>query len=196
MKDLYKKTVYGIGFIGEGDYKITIDNQRTNISNTWKNMLQRCYKGSQTHPSYEGIVVDEKWHNFQNFAKWFEDNYNPETMKGWHLDKDILIKNNKIYSPETCVFVPSEINYLFIKCNKKRGVYPIGISFVHNRFQVTLRKNGKTYNLGRFKTIEESFKIYKEAKESYIKEIANKWKLLIEPKVYEALYNYQVEITD
>jgi hypothetical protein len=192
MKDLYNKTVYGIGYIGEGNYKITINKQRTNISNTWKNMLQRCYKGLKTHPSYIGVTVCDEWHNFQNFAEWFQQNH----IKGFVLDKDILIKGNKIYSTKTCCFVPEEINYLFLKCNKKRGVYPIGVSLVHKKFQVTLRKNRKTFNLGRFNTIEEAFQVYKVAKEQYIKEVADKWKEFIDPRVYEAMYNYQVEITD
>ena len=192
MKDLYKKTVYGVGFIGEGEYKITVNNQRTKMSNAWKNMLQRCYKGLETHPSYDKVLVDDRWHNFQNFGKWFEENY----VEGWHLDKDILAKGNKIYSPETCCFVPPEINYLFIKCNKSRGEYPIGISLVHNRFQVTLRKNGKTHNLGRFNTIEEAFQVYKFAKETHIKEVADIWKPVIIEVIYNAMYNWVVEITD
>jgi hypothetical protein len=192
MKDLYNKTVYGIGYIGEGNYKITVNKQRTNISNTWKNMLQRCYKGLKTHPSYIGVTVCNEWHNFQIFANWFQQN----SVEGFVLDKDILIKGNKIYSPETCAFVPEEINYLFLKCNKKRGVYPIGVSLVHNKFQVTLRKNKKTFNLGRFNTIEEAFQVYKDAKEQHIKEVADKWKDFIDPRVYQAMYNYKVEITD
>lgn len=192
MKNLYNKTVYGVGYIGEGKYKITINTQRTKVSNAWKNMIQRCYKGSETHPSYKDVLVCEEWHNFQNFAKWFEENHIDE----WHLEKDILKKGNKIYSPENCCFVPPEINYLFIKCTRKRGEYPIGISLVHDRFQVTLRKNKKTINLGRFDTTEEAFYVYKVAKEDYIKEMAEIWKPLIETRVYEALYNYQVEITD
>lgn len=192
MKDLYKKTVYDVGYVGEGDYKITFNNKRTPTSNTWKNMLQRCYRGSKTHPSYGEVTVVNSWHDFQIFAKWFEENY----TKGWHLDKDILVKGNKVYSPENCAFVPPEINYLFIKCNKSRGEYPIGISLVHNRFQVTIRKNGKTHNLGRFHTIEEAFQVYKVAKENYIKEVADKWKPYIEERVYNAMYNWIVEITD
>ena len=192
MKNKYKKTVYNVGFIGEGNYKITKNNQRTKASSVWKGMLQRCYKRMDKWESYEHVTVCEEWYNFQNFAEWFENNY----VEGWHLDKDILVKGNKVYSPDTCCFVPGEINYLFIKCDKKRGKCPIGVSFVHNKFQVTLRKYGKTYNLGRYNTSEEAFEIYKEAKEKYIKDIANEWKDLISDKVYEAMYNYKVEITD
>jgi hypothetical protein len=192
MKNLYNKTVYGVGYIGNGSHKITVNAQRTDASNAWKNMIQRCYKGLESHPSYNKVFVCEQWHNFQNFAKWHEENY----IEGWQLDKDILVKGNKIYCPQTCAFVPPEINYLFVKCNKKRGEYPIGVSLVHNRFQATLRKNGKTFNLGRFNTPEEAFESYKGAKEKYIKDIANKWKNEVTEEVYQALVNYIVEITD
>ena len=39
-------------------------------------------------------------------------------------------------------------------------------------------------------------KAYKTAKEFYIKEVADKWKDKIDPRAYDALYKYQVEITD
>ena len=92
-----------------------------------------------------------------------------EEGRCFHLDKDILVKGNKLYSEDTCSFVPAEINTLFCKANKTRG---------------------------RYNTIEEAFLAYKQAKEAYIKELANKWKDVIDPRVYEALMDYQVEITD
>ena len=118
-------------------------------------------------------------------------------MNGWELDKDILIKGNKIYSPETCAFVPAEINGIFTKTNSKRGVYPIGVSLhKEGRFQAKVLKNKKQAYIGLFDTPEEAFQAYKKAKEEYIKEVADKWKDKIDPRVYEAMYNYQVEITD
>ena len=51
-------------------------------------------------------------------------------------------------------------------------------------------------HLGLFNTELEAFKAYKTAKESFIKEQAEKWKSQIDPRAYEALMNYQVEIND
>lgn len=192
MKDVQKRTVYNIGFRGEGPYEITKSGERTKASAIWKGMLQRCYRRLGGSKSYEGVTVCEEWHNFQNFAKWFYEHY----QEGFDLDKDILVKGNKVYGPETCCIVPKPINYLFMKCDKKRGDYPIGVSLVHNRFQVTLRKYGKTFNIGRYTTIEEAFNRYKECKEDYIKEMADKWKEVLSDRVYQAMYNYKVEITD
>ena len=161
-------------------------------------MIKRCYnkKATEKEPTYIGCAVDERWHNFQNFAEWYDENYNPETMKEWHLDKDILIKRNKIYSHETCCFVPQEINLLFVKSNNTRGKYPIGVYKENRKFITQVRINGKREIVGSFNTPEQAFQAYKTAKEQYIKEVADKWKDKIDPRVYNAMYNYKVEITD
>ena len=163
-------------------------------------MFFRCYdtKNIKRYPTYQDVSVCEEWHNYQNFAKWFEENYNPEVMEGWHLDKDIIVKGNKIYSPETCCFVPSDINYLITKANSIRGDYPIGVKFnkKRNKFYAILTKYNKPFLVGTYTTAEEAFYAYKEAKEAHIKEVADKWKEQITDKVYKSLINYKIEITD
>ena len=114
-------------------------------------------------------------------------------MEHWHLDKDIICKECKTYSPETCAFVPADVNILFIKNDIKRGVYPISVRKTKSQ-RFTSRLNSK--HLGTFDTPEEAFQAYKVAKEKHIKEVADKWKDLIDPRVYEAMYDYKVEITD
>ena len=107
----YHPSVYGVGYLGIGKYASSVDSKRTFEYNVWTGVLERCYSLYQADkfPTYKGCSISKGWECFQNFAKWFEENWKPH-MKGWHLDKDILIKGNKIYSPETCCFVPSEIN--------------------------------------------------------------------------------------
>ena len=85
---------------------------------------------------------------------------------------------------------------IFISSKKTRGKYPIGVHKVNNRYSASISKKGKGVHLGYFATVEEAFNAYKYAKESYIKEVADKWKDQIEPRVYEAMYNWKVEITD
>lgn len=198
IKNPYHPTNYNIGYIGVGNFTTCINNIDTVHYVKWNGLLNRCYneKNLKRNPTYKDCIVDEHWHNFQNFAKWHEENYDPKTMQGWALDKDILIKNNKIYSPETCCFVPTEINCLFTKTNAKRGQYPIGVFKNWNRFGAQMLKYGNKVYLGTFDTPEEAFQVYKEAKEKYIKEVADKWKDLIDPRVYEAMYNYKVEVND
>lgn len=196
IKNLFHPSVYDVGYIGQGKYCSKLENKPTKVYYIWKAMLQRCYDENIRYKrtEYKGCTVVKKWHNFQNFAKWFEENY----VEGSQLDKDILFKGNKFYSFKTCCFVPREINILLTKRNIKRGEYPIGvtISKSKNRFEASLSTKEKQCYLGSFKTPEEAFRAYKKEKESYIKEMADKWKLQLTSKVYQVLYNYQVEIND
>ena len=202
VKNPFHKSLYGVGYMGQGIYKGRHRRgEKTKTYNTWNAMLERCYseKCQEKQPTYKGCSVDERWHNFQVFAKWFEDNFNPEYMESWQLDKDILLKRNKVYSPETCVIVPNELNCLIIKTDATRGNLPVGVSKSGKKFMANLRagkENRKSTYLGTFDTPEEAFKAYKLAKEEYIKVVADKYKNQITEQCYQALYNYQVEITD
>ena len=118
------------------------------------------------------------------------------------LDKDILFKHNKIYSPETCVFVPQTINKLFVKSNSNRGESVIGTSPKNGKYQVYCSiinpETGKSKGeyLGIYDTELEAFKVYKYYKEKNIKEVADYYKNLIPQKLYQILYDYEVEIDD
>ena len=184
------------GFIGQGVY-VSSKNGKLNLSYMrWKNMLHRCYNSNYhlKFPTYKGCTVCEEWLNFQNFAKWFEDNY----IENFQLDKDILIKGNKIYSPETCCFVPQEINYLFIKNDKFRKDLPIGVMrhTIKGYYKSSMSKNNKSLDLGIFTNVLEAFNEYKIKKELYIKETADRFKKLISSKTYNSLYDYKIEIED
>lgn len=187
------KTVYQRGFIGN-------DIKDKDIYITWSSMFYRtsCDKFKNKNHTYKDTFVCEEWHNYQNFIKWFKDNYYEIPNEKMCLDKDILVKGNKIYSPDTCVFVPHAINSLFIKSNKSRGNLPIGVSYVkkNGRYESYLSKYNKKVNLGYYDTIEEAFKVYKSNKEKYIKEVADKYKMYIPEKLYKAMYEYEVDIND
>ena len=203
VKSRFTPSVYGVGYIG---YEKSRDENGETIKSylVWKNMLWRCYSGEfqKKHPTYKDCYVCSEWLNYSNFKKWFNDNYYEIEGEQMALDKDILVKGNKIYSPNTCVFVPQNINKLFIKCNKARGKYPIGVSFNKdvNKYKVhcSIFNNGKKQYkyLGSYNTIEDAFEVYKKFKEANIKQIADYYKEKIPNKLYEAMYNYKVEITD
>lgn len=193
-------SVYGVGFVGIGDFKTCDENGKsTKCHKTWEDMHRRCYdpKCQEKHPSYKGCKVCKEWNNYQEFTKWDNENYYEVGNEQMALDKDILCKGNKIYSPETCVYVPQSINKLFVKRDKCRGEYPIGVRKYGNKFQARLCKgNEKEIHLGLFNTPEEAFLAYKIAKEAYIKEVAEEYKDKIPYRLYEALMNYKVDITD
>lgn len=204
IKCPYEKRYYNIGYLGEGDYKSKENGKNTKIYDVWHDMLRRCYseKEHKRHPTYIGCKVSEEWHNFQNFGKWYYENYYEVEGEKMCLDKDILIKGNKIYSPENCIFVPERINTLFTKCDKSRGDSVIGTTPKNGKYQVQCQifnpETGKSKHkhLGYYDTQEKAFQVYKYYKEKNIKDVANYYKEHIPEKLYKALYDYEVEITD
>ena len=202
IKCPYERSVYGIGYIGE--YKTKENGKPTRVYETWKSMLQRCYdkKYQEKRPTYKDCEVCKKWLNFQNFAEWYDNNYYEIEGEKMCLDKDILVKHNKIYSPETCIFVPNNINMLFVKCDRSRGNSVIGTSPVNGKYKVRCSMfnpetgKSKSEHLGIYDTQEKAFEVYKYYKEKNIKQIADYYKEQIPINLYNALYEYEVEITD
>lgn len=191
----YSPTVYNKGYIGEGSHTCTTD---PNAYTTWQGMIRRCYdeKYKKKRPTYNECEVCSEWLNFQNFVEWYNENYYTIENVKIHLDKDILEKGNKIYSPTTCVFAPIEINSLFTKTDSKRGDLPIGVDYHNKKYRATMNVNKKHIHIGLYDTIEEAFGAYKRDKEKYIKEIADSYKDFIPNKLYNALYEYEVEWED
>ena len=196
----YERRFKGVGYLGEGKYKFRENNKETRCYHEWMKMLERGYGKlwKERHPTYKDCCVCEEWHNFQNFAEWYYNNYYSVNEERMEIDKDILYKNNKIYSPQTCIIVPQRINILFVKSDKIRGDYPIGVHKHKNGTYVTqcdFNDSRKRY-LGCYSTIEEAFNVYKMEKERYIKQVADEYKSYIPEKLYDAMYKYEVEISD
>ena len=199
VKDHYSPSVYGVGILGT-KYPSTINGVLTKEYELWNNMLKRCYSDDfkKKHPTYIDCEVSDKFKSYEYFYEWCHKQIG-FSNQDWHLDKDLLVKGNKVYSENTCVFLPKEINSLLTKREASRGVYLIGVywSDTSKSFIAQVRRNkGKQEHLGLFKTEIEAFKAYKQAKEAFVKEQANVWKSQIDPRAYNALMNYQVEITD
>lgn len=200
VKNCYHPSVYGVGFIGNGKYKSTINGKDTNEYEEWNNMLKRCYneEWQNKNPTYKDVIVDKYFHNFQNYGEWRENNYYEIEGEEMHLDKDILCKGNKIYAPDKCIFVPKRINTLFIKSNATRGDCPIGVSYykASGKYRAQCQTLEGKKHLGYFNTVEEAFLAYKEFKEAYIKQVADEYKDKIPQRLYEAMYRYEIDIND
>lgn len=127
IKDRLKPSIFGIGVVGVGRHAINIKRIPTRIFSIWQAMIGRCYdaKVQEKCPTYKDCTVCDEWHNFQNFADWYELNY----IEGYQLDKDIKIDGNRVYSPETCLFVSCFENSA--KASNKKYVFtcPFGESF-------------------------------------------------------------------
>ena len=199
IKDPYSPSVCGVGILG-AKYSSRVNGVLTKEYDLWYSMLRRCYSDTskKKNPTYEGCEVSDNFKSYEYFYEWCQKQigFNNE---GWHLDKDLLIKGNKVYSEDSCVFIPQEINKVLINCTASRGEYLIGVYWCKKgkAFKAQISKNkGSPEHLGYFNTELEAFNAYKEAKETYIKEQAEKWKSQIDERAYNALMNYQVEITD
>ena len=128
----------------------------------WKHMLERCYseKHLNRYPTYKGCAVCEEWLTFSNFKKWMET----QDWEGKALDKDLLVYQNKVYSPETCVFIPSNINTFLVYT--KKGKYSLGVcwSKSSDKFQSQISVGGCRKYLGVFTTENEAHRSWQLAK--------------------------------
>ena len=199
VKDPYSPSVYGVGITGT-KYPSRVNGVLTKEYDLWTGMLRRCYSDAlkKKYPTYEGCEVSDKFKSYEYFYEWCHNQIGFNS-KDWQLDKDLLVKGSKVYSENTCVFIPQEINLMLIKCDASRGEHLIGVCWhkKDNAFVAKVSKTkGKREYLGFFKTEIEAFNSYKQAKESFVKEQANKWKDEIDDRAYNALMNYEVNITD
>ena len=195
LVNVFKPSVRGVGYVGQGKYQPSIGGKHTKAYSMWKSAMTRSYCDNfhSKNPSYKGCTVCDEWHNFQNFAEWY---YSHDLCGlGYDLDKDLLIKGNKEYSPKACTLLPSEINLLLASNASRRGKYPQGVSYdgFCDKYKVTLSAYGKGVNLGRYKNAEEAYEVYKKAKETYVKERALFWKDSIETKAFDALMNWKLD---
>ena len=199
VKDPYSPSVFGVGITGT-KYQPTINGVNTKEYDLWHSMLERCYSYiyKKRQPTYEGCEVSDNFKSFEYFHEWCHNQIGFGEC-GFQLDKDLLTKGNKVYSENSCVFIPREINSLLIKREASRGEHLIGVywSKTNKAFVAQVNKNkGKSEHLGFFNTEIEAFNAYKVAKEAFIKEQAEKWESQIDDRAYNALMSYTVEITD
>lgn len=194
VKDKLYPSVYGVGFIGVG-VSLTKGNPQDKVSRAykkWSGMLKRCYDthSKNTDRSYIDCYVAEEWHNFQNFYEWYESKVN-EYRFDWELDKDLLIKGNKVYSENTCTLLPKLINTTLTKNDACRSREGIG---------ATIRASGRyrssSLKATTFTSKEQAFQEYKNCKEGRLSLLAVEFKSNLEPEAFRCLTNYKVEEGD
>lgn len=194
------KLVYGVG-VNDADYRVCIretigygENGKKIKKVTWtcpfysrwQGMLERCYSEREhlRKSNYIGCSVIPEWHYFMTFRAWMVE----QDWEAKELDKDILFPGNKIYGPDTCVFVDLKVNSFLTERTKSRGEYPIGVSFYKRSGKyvsfcsdVITKKNR---NLGYFKTPEEAHQTWLTFKLEQAKILASQQ---TDPRVADAL---------
>ena len=166
IRNVYKKTGFNVGYIGEGKYQTTIK-----AYTVWRNILMRCYDEQNKYfKKYGGvgIKVCEEWLCYQTFAKWYEEN----KIEDWEVDKDLLSKgNDKNYSPDNCCFLPKSLN-IQLQCSQKKNKYgAIGVSKEGQKW----RADFSTMYLGAFHEKKEAELAYLEAKRIKMWESSKKY---------------------
>lgn len=206
IKNPYYPDVYGVGMTGY-KYKAFENGKDVREYKIWHSILQRCYNEvtQLKQPTYKGCTVSDDWKFYENFYEWIhkQDNYKQwKNSNRWTVDKDIILKGNKIYSSEYCCLIPESVNTLFTKRQNDRGCYPIGVYYYKagNSFRAQCMNPliNKRVLIGNYNNPNDAFYAYKDYKEDLIKKIAEQeYKNgTIIKKCYEAMMSYNVEITD
>ena len=190
------KLVYNVGF-NDRKYPAWVKGKFTKEYDLWHSLLNRCYssKYHQGKPTYVGCSVSENFKGYSYFHQWCQQQVG-FGGEDFQLDKDLLLRGNKVYSEETCLFLPRELNTMFTARKNHRGNFPLGVSTLHGKFVTHCCTDKPSRRVGRFDTPELAFQAYKQVKEAFIKQQAEKWKASIDPRAYEALMAYTILITD
>ena len=168
--------VSGYG-INDSDYqtKIIINGKRVEcpVYRKWHSMLNRCYsdKYQARYPTYIGATVCKDWMTFSVFKDWMEK----QDWQGKELDKDIIVAGNRMYSPDTCCFVPRALNLLLTDRGATRGDYPQGVSFDkwHEQYKAYCSYEGKQKHLGYHSAVEGASTVYRKYKHALVRKIAS-----------------------
>ena len=193
-----RRNSFGVGYRGIGKYKGKIKARYY-----WRGVLTRCFcpKWKSTHKTYDDCSISEDWENYQNFCEWVTKQKFYGSLD-YNIDKDLIIKGNKLYSEDTCLLVPSQVNKLIIKPKQFNNNLPVGVSTrgdLANKFMSRHSRiitGEKVAYLGLYDTPEEAFYHYKVSKESYIKQVALLYRDKVDNKTFEALMNYEINIDD
>lgn len=203
VKNPYYPMVLGVGMIGS-KYPSKINNECTKEYQAWKGVIYRCFdkRTKDRNPAYQDATCCEEWLCFENFYEWLHSQENFEKLDDdkWTVDKDILIKGNKIYSPQTYCLVPNNVNALFVLKSNYRGDLPIGVKRSGKSFMARCSNpiTGEREYLGSYSTPFYAFQAYKKYKENLIKQIARIEydRGNITENCYNAMMGYEVEIDD
>lgn len=164
------RLVYGVGT----NDVVGVETKGCPYYSKWTNLLSRVYgaRGGNRYESYRGTSVCEEWLTYSNFKRWMQG----QDWVGKHLDKDLMLRGNKVYSSESCIFLPSKVNTFMCGSAASRGDYPIGVSYHRKDKKYYARcrsvETGENITLGRFDSAEMASTAYQRYKYSQAKLLA------------------------
>ena len=191
IKNPFDKTVYGVGYLGDGKYNGWVNGKPTVEYYIWQQIICRCYNENdrEKYGSYYDISeVCDEWLNFQNFAQWYNE-HKYECDGRLHVDKDIKYPGNTVYSPQTCILVPQKINMMFVNKSNNRGL-PNGITKGTKGYYVKYNHE----KLGVYPTIEDAYYVQTQKKKEAIIQLANEYKNIIPKYIYDIVVSYEFDI--
>lgn len=188
------KLLCGIG-VNDANYTVTptVNGKQVwcKFYRVWVCMIKRCYceATKKGNPTYDQASVCEDWLTFSKFKTWMES----QDWEGKELDKDLLVRGNKVYSPETCLFVSKQVNMFITALRRSNGELPIGVSLhkPSGKFQAYIKNLGKgSKRLGVFETAEAAHKAWRAEKNKLATELS---KAQTDPRVAKAIIEYYKE---
>lgn len=189
VKDVMRKSVCGVGFIGVGPHKTSSGRKRSDSYIAWHSMMARCYDQNYQakFPTYKGCTVCAEWHNFQNFAQWYDERSHNENLC---LDKDLACIGNKEYAPDKCMLVSSLVNSFITDSRATRGSFMIGVTARGNgKFRSRCSDmTGKSINLGDFCSEVAAHIAWRKMKSMLAQELAD---MQDKEEVRDGLLNYK-----
>jgi hypothetical protein len=189
LKNPYERTIIGVGFLGTSyAAQNPLKFKREKI--VWSGLFKRAYdeKTLIERPGYAGATVNAGWHEFGGFVDWTEQAVGWKN-KNWHVDKDLILRGNREYGPETCCMLPPVVNSaLWVR----EHILPPGVTKLPDGYyRGGFYEDGKVQQK-RFKTPEEAFEFYKPLKEGRIKQLADEYRYQIDPRAYDALMTWEI----
>ena len=180
---------FGVG-INDADYPVNpVVNGKRKICpfyNVWSNMIRRCYMDDKNRrpveTPYIGCSVVDEWHKFSNFKRWMEK----QDWKNNQLDKDLKVPGNKVYGPDTCIFIPKSINTLISEGRHSEFNLKKGLTIDHGKIRARIRKYGKLHQIGNFDNEDDAHQAWLVERKKYIIEVAENSR----PDIQKLLLNY------
>lgn len=185
----YDKTVFDIGCVGDVTKTFTKRDK-----SCWKDMILRCInkeKEKKKINSYCSVDITEDFLVFAKFLDWLHEQKPYKLINDWQLDKDLFF--NGYYSKESCCLLPKEINLSLVGIRSTRSnTGYTGVSFCRRDqvYVAKIHRYGKHYNLGSFKCPRKAFGVWKDAKLLHLQNLAEKYKDVLDQKVYDKLINF------